>query len=84
MYGQDYEGLSAQVKQDKLWTQTNLNTTRSNWFPPEELVGLFLESMRPSLDWVGDTFEDTTVGPRQKYVHPLGCVGKIKFVPVPN
>jgi hypothetical protein len=46
--------------------------------------GVFLESMKPTVEWIGDTFEDGFFGPRTKYVHSVGSVAKAKFVPVAN
>ena len=40
--------------------------------------------MGPSLGWKGDTFEDGIFGPRNKYIHSVGSVAKIKFVPAVN
>lgn len=33
------------------------------------------------MDWVGDTFQDSWFGPRNKYVHTVGNVAKCKYVP---
>lgn len=41
--------------------------------------------MSPSLQWVGDTFEDSfLLGPRKKLIHSVGSVAKVKFAPVEN
>lgn len=40
-----------------------------------------MESLDPTLHFVGDTFEDGFFGARNKYIHTVGVVGKVKFVP---
>jgi hypothetical protein len=40
--------------------------------------------MDPSIKWVGDTFENGWLGPRNKYIHTVGNTAKVKFVPVSN
>jgi len=39
--------------------------------------------MSPSLEWVGDTFENQLLQ-RKKYIHSVGNVGKVRFIPVAN
>lgn len=34
-----------------------------------------------TLKWVGDTFEDGWLGPRNKYIHTVGNTANVKFVP---
>jgi hypothetical protein len=48
------------------------------------MAGLLVESMSPSLNFVGDTFEAGTFGARAKYIHTVGNVAKVKFVPIAN
>ena len=38
----------------------------------------------PSLHWVGDTFENGWLGVRDKYIHSVGNVAKVKYTPVAN
>ena len=40
--------------------------------------------MGPSLGWIGDTFESGLFGPRKKFIHSVGNVAKVKFVPSAN
>ena len=40
--------------------------------------------MMPSLHWVGDTFENGWTGVRNKYIHSVGSVATIKYVPTEN
>jgi len=40
--------------------------------------------MLPSLQWVGDTFENGLFGPRNKYIHTVGNTATVKFTPVSN
>lgn len=41
------------------------------------------EDISVTLTFIGDTFEETS-SPRNKYIHTVGVVGKVKFVPVSN
>jgi hypothetical protein len=38
--------------------------------------------MKPSLEWIGDTFENSWIRDRKKLIHSVGNVGQIKYVPV--
>jgi len=42
--------------------------------------------MKPTLEWVGDTFEEKSCcsGMRSKYVHSVGNVAKIVIKPIAN
>lgn len=40
--------------------------------------------MDPSIHLVGDTFENGWLGTRTKYIHSVGVVAQVKFVPVAN
>lgn len=79
LYGSSYESQTAQTKQDQLWTQITADTTPNGWFNAVELGGIFLESMKPTMQWVGDEFEQGLFE-RKKYIHSVGNVGKVKFV----
>ena len=46
--------------------------------------GLLLESMMPTMQWVGDTFQSEFFGARNKYIHTVGNTATIKFVPNAN
>ena len=48
------------------------------------MAGLLVESMTPTLNFVGDTFEAGVFGPRAKYIHTVGNVAKVKYVPLAN
>lgn len=39
--------------------------------------------MEPTLEWVGDTFESSLLT-RNKYIHSVGNVAKVSFVPTSN
>ena len=83
-YGDSYQAQSAAVKSDQLWTEITANPKTYGWYSSISLGGLFVESMLPTLQWQGDTFESGIFGPRSKYIHSVGNVGKVKFVPVEN
>jgi hypothetical protein len=41
--------------------------------------------MAPSVSWIADTLPyNWLTGKRSKYIHTVGVVGKVKFVPVAN
>ena len=82
--GEDYEKQTAQEKEKALWAEITSNETPNSWFSPLALSGLFLESMMPTLHWVGDTFENGWTGARNKYIHTVGNTATVKFTPVAN
>jgi len=56
--------------------------TSSGSFPSAAtLGGIFLESMEPSFSTKGDAMPSGLLGTRVKYIHSVGVVGKVKFVP---
>jgi hypothetical protein len=40
--------------------------------------------MMPTISLIGDTFENSWLGSRRKYIHSVGTIAKAKFVPVAN
>lgn len=44
------------------------------------MPGLFVESMAPVFNTVGDEMEHGWTGYRSKYIHTVGVTGKVKFV----
>jgi len=70
-----YEKQTAYQKQDWLWKQVVLDNTPAQ-FP--NIIGLFQESVKTSFD---DNM-DVMVPNRVKYIHSVGLVAKVKFVPV--
>ena len=48
------------------------------------MAAIFLEDVSVTVKWVGDTFEDGWLGPRNKYVHTVGNSANVKFVPTSN
>ena len=83
-HGSAYESKSASTKQNELWQQVTSNTKSNRWFSTIEFAGVFLESMKPTIDWVGDTFENGWMGPRNKYIHSVGNTATVKFVKSSN
>ena len=74
--------MSAKAKQDQLWAKI-ISDTSSGSFPSSlELPGIFVESMEPTFKTKGDAMGPGVVyGNREKYIHSVGAVGKVKFVP---
>jgi len=72
------------MKEAELWKEITSNKESYGWYNAASLAGIFVESMDPSLKWVGDTFEDGFFGPRKKLIHSVGSVATVKFVPTAN
>lgn len=47
-------------------------------------LGIFLESLKPTLEFHGDTFENKFFGMRKKFIHTVGNTGTFKYTVVPN
>lgn len=82
--GSAYEAKSALVKEQELWQQVTKNTNPNKWFSSAEFAGFFIESMDPTIHWVGDTFQNGFTGARNKYIHTVGTTATCKFVPTKN
>ena len=72
----DYIAKSATEKMDILWEQITANTTPGDWHIP----GLLFEGMNETMDSPGDEFPCGWTGCRNKDIHSLGNVAKVKFV----
>lgn len=48
------------------------------------IAGFLAESMAPTVSWVADTIPTSWLGKRTKYIHTVGVVAQVKFVPVSN
>lgn len=83
-FGTKWEARTAADKQQDLWQQVTANTKANNWFSVVEIPTIFIESMDPTVHWVGDTFQNGWNGPRNKYIHTVGSTATFKFVPVQN
>ena len=79
--GPKWEANSASFKEKDLWTQISSNAQSNRWFTSIEAAGIFIESMDPTLHWIGDTFQNGWTGPRNKYAHTVGSAATFKFVP---
>lgn len=73
---------TAATKQAELWNEV-INDKAPGAFPSAaELIGIFAESMEPSFSTAGDSMAKGLIyGTRTKYIHSVGVVGKVKFVP---
>ena len=80
-WGPYYEAKTASDKSQELWAEITSNTQSLRWFTSTEFAGLFIESMDPTMHWVGDTFQNGWTGPRNKYIHTVGSSATFKFVP---
>ena len=80
-WGPQYEAKSAFTKEQELWAQITANTQSNRWFSSVEFAGIFVESMDPTMHWVGDTFQNGWTGSRNKYIHTVGSSATFKFVP---
>jgi len=79
--GSAYTALSAAQKQSLIWENVISSSTSNSW-PGAKTAEIFLESMCPTLQQEGDEMPSTWIGgTRQKYIHSVGSVGKVEFVP---
>jgi len=74
--GPEYTRLPAPTKQALIWENVVSNSSSGSW-PGAKIVGIFNQSMCPTLQQKGDEYSP----PRQKYLHSVGSVGKVEFVP---
>ena len=59
--------------------------TPSSFPSAASLAGIFVESMAPTFDGKGDAMPAGALyGQRTKYIHSVGAVGKVKFLPEPG
>jgi len=78
-----YLAMSARDKMNRIWDNCMMNTTSAPWFTLLEMLGLFTESMCPTMRSQGDElpWEKSLVwyGWRKKYIHTVGAVGKVEW-----
>ncbi len=75
--GQTYEAQSRGEKLNQLWNEITKDNTPGQFPPGIKLAGIFVESMDPTFSHVGDTLPDGRV----KYIHSVGVVAKVAFLP---
>ena len=84
VFGPDYIALPAAEKQAIIWENTLLDSSSNGW-PGLELGEIFFETMCITLYQEGDELPVAWTGnTRQKYIHSVGTVGKVEFVPQEN
>jgi len=82
--GPDYLALPAAEKQAIIWENTLLDSSSNSW-PGAELAEIFFETMCVTMEQSGDELPIAWTGNyRQKYIHSVGSVGKVEFVPQEN
>ena len=82
--GPDYLALPAAEKQAIIWENTLLDSSSNSW-PGAELAEIFFETMCVTMEQSGDELPIAWTGnTRQKYIHSVGNVGKVEFVPQEN
>ena len=69
-----------------IWSQVERTKTSTGSYPGNlEFAGILTESMSPTFDAAGDSMPAGQLwgltGARKKYIHSVGVVGKVKFVP---
>jgi len=78
-WSDEYIAKSASAKLDDLWTA--ISSSSSPWSFPA-LAGIFLEGMEATFSGKGDAMPPGELyGTRTKYIHAVGAVGKVVFVP---
>ena len=75
VHGDEYLKLSAREKSDKIFRNCLENTSPADWFSSFKMLGLFIESMCPTLTAKGDEMP----GGRHKYIHTVGTVARVQW-----
>ena len=71
-----YHKQSRQSKLSQIWSSVNANHVSGDYPSALGLTKLFLESMKPTMEFSGDSFPEG----RQKLIHSVGVVGVAQFV----
>ena len=78
VHSEEYLSLSAAEKSDRLWENIfSDGTTPGPWTTEEQSAGIFIESMDPTFDMVGDEMGECIPGTkhcRTKFIHSVGTV----------
>jgi len=75
-----YQKLSSDDKMTKLWNKIKENTTPYGWYSAFSIAGIFFESMNTTFDTVSDVFFND----REKLIHSVGTVQRVRFYAEPN
>ena len=75
-HGDDYIAKSASDKLDQLWTQITSDSSSGSWL---HLPGVLIEGMKETFDTPGDDMPCYWDGCRNKDIHSVGVVSKVKF-----
>eukprot|EP00092_Neocalanus_flemingeri_P039229 GFUD01042706.1.p1 GENE.GFUD01042706.1~~GFUD01042706.1.p1 ORF type:complete len:321 (+),score=78.75 GFUD01042706.1:47-1009(+) len=75
VHSDEYLKLSAEEKSEKIFRNCLENTSPANWFSTFKMLGLFWESMCPTLTTRGDEMP----GSRNKYIHTVGAVAQVQW-----
>lgn len=85
LQGADWETKSAAEKQNTIWQNVIADRNSQAWKGALGIAGFLAESMQPTVSWLADTLPYSWLGgKRSKYIHTVGAVGKVKFVPTAN
>ena len=76
-HGDDYIAKSAADKSDFLWEQITSDSSSGSWL---HLPGVLIESMKPTFETPGDDMPCYWDGCRNKDIHSVGTISKVKFV----
>jgi len=81
-HGDDWQRLSAKLKQSALWAELSSNQVPGDWFSDFSLTELFFEPMDTTFDNVGDDMpkQFLNLQVRPKLIHTQGPVALCKFV----
>jgi len=75
VHSKKYLKLSANHKLDIIFNNCLENTSPADWFSAFKMLGLFLESMCPTLTTRGDEMLED----RNKYIHTVGTVALVEW-----
>ena len=74
-HGDDYIAKSASDKLDQLWEQIKDSDSSGSWHLP----GVLIEGMKEVFETPGDDMPCYWDGCRNKDIHSIGVVSKVKF-----
>jgi len=75
VYSAGYRNLSAYQKWEMIFSNCQENTSPADWFSAWKMLGLFWESMCPTLTSRGDEMPEG----RDKFIHTVGAVAQVEW-----
>ncbi|CDW76274.1 UNKNOWN [Stylonychia lemnae] len=82
--GPVYEGQTAASKMQQLWSLASERQQSQAWLWTPFTLGIFFENVAVTTQRVADTYEDTLIGRRFKFVHSVGSLAKFQYTTTAN